>query len=202
MDRRHKIALGVLVAFLLLCAGARALMGGGDSPAEQQPISSTAADAAAGGSATGSSSALVGAASQGLVEGLPGGGAGSVPTPDGGSTGPNGVASAAAEDAGGLESLLPYLTEGTFFALIGFALGYASKKVVKVGLIFIAIFFAGLQGMVYAGVADVDWGAAIDLLNNLILNIQEDQTFTEILKAKIPTAGGLTAGYLLGFRRG
>ncbi len=119
-------------------------------------------------------------------------------SPEGGTaTGAN-----AAAEAGGLEGLLPFLTEGTFFALIGFALGYASRKVVKVGLIFVAIFFAGLQGLVYAGVADVNWGLAVELLNDLILNIQEDQTFTQVLTAKLPTAGGLIAGYLLGSRRG
>lgn len=120
---------------------------------------------------------------------------------EGGAT-PGAGSSAAAEPDGALEDLLPLLTEGTFFALIGFALGYASRKVVKLGLIFVAIFFAGLQALVYAGVADVDWSAGIELINGLILNVKQDQTFSEILKAKIPTAGGLFAGFLLGFRRG
>lgn len=200
MDRRHKIALGALVALLLLCVGARAVLGGGES-AESLPASANQPMSAAGASLSDGSS-LDGAATQGFIEGLPPSGSGSLPTPEGSSTGPAGAAAAAEDGGGGLEALLPYFTEGTFFALIGFALGYASKKVVKVGLIFVAIFFAALQGMVYAGVADVDWGAAIELLNDLILNIQEGQTFSEILKAKIPTAGGLTAGYLLGFRRG
>ena len=107
-----------------------------------------------------------------------------------------------AAESGSVEQLLPFLTEGSFFALIGFALGYATRKVVKLLLIFVAIFFAGLQALVYAGVADVDWGQAIDLLNGLILNVKEEQTLTEIAKAKLPSFGGLAGGYLLGWRRG
>ncbi|MHC4262551.1 MAG: FUN14 domain-containing protein [Planctomycetota bacterium] len=107
-----------------------------------------------------------------------------------------------AAESGTLEDLLPVFTETSFFALIGFALGYATRKVVKLMLIFVAIFFAGIQLLVYAGVADVDWGQAIELLNGLILNVKEEQTFTEIAKAKVPSFGGLAGGYLLGFRRG
>ena len=120
---------------------------------------------------------------------------------DGGTGAPEGGASAAAEP-GAIEELLPFFTETSFFALIGFALGYATRKIVKLMLIFVAIFFAGLQGLVYAGVADVDWGQAIDLLNTLILNVKEDQTLTEIARAKLPSFGGLAGGYVLGFRRG
>ena len=76
------------------------------SPAEQQPISSTAADAAAGGSATGSSSALVEPPAKASSKDSRGA-AQAASTPDGGSTGPNGVASAAAEDAGGLNHCCP-----------------------------------------------------------------------------------------------
>ena len=107
-----------------------------------------------------------------------------------------------AAESGSIEEMLPFVTEGSFFALIGFALGYATRKVVKLLLIFVAIFFAGLQALVYSGVADVDWGQAVELVNSLILNVKEGQTFTEIAKAKLPSASGLAGGYLLGWRRG
>ncbi len=101
-----------------------------------------------------------------------------------------------------LETALPYLSEGSFFALIGFALGYTSKKLIKLMLIFLAIFFIGIQALSYSGVLEVDWSKAIDLANNLILNLKENETITEVLKDKLPTAGALIAGYWLGFRKG
>ncbi len=101
-----------------------------------------------------------------------------------------------------LFAALPALTEGSFFALIGFALGYASKKFVKVGLIVIALVLVALQGLVWADVAQVDWGIALEKLNALIFNVREDTSLGEWLRARIPSAGGLIAGYILGFRRG
>lgn len=97
---------------------------------------------------------------------------------------------------------LPYVTEGSFFALIGFALGYASRKAVKLLMILVALLFLGLQGLVFAGVAQVDWGMLVERVNTLVLNVREGTSLTEWLADRVPSAGGLVAGYLLGFRRG
>src|SRR5262245_16846786 len=50
-----------------------------------------------------------------------------------------------------VERALPYVTEGSLFGLIGFALGYASRKFVKLGLIVLALFFVGLQALAWTG---------------------------------------------------
>jgi uncharacterized membrane protein (Fun14 family) len=126
-----------------------------------------------------------------FLSGEPAAGGGAPAGPDG-----------AAAEPEGLERYLPLLTEGSFFALIGFGLGYASRKLVKVLLIFLAIFFIGLQGLVYAGVADVDWSKAVAVLNDWILNIRQDEPLTAFLKEKVPSAAALLGGYLVGFRRG
>ncbi len=97
---------------------------------------------------------------------------------------------------------LPYVTEGSFFAMIGFALGYASRKVLKLLMIVAAGFFLVLQGMSYADVVTVDWGKAVDLVNDLVLNLKENDTIGQVLKDRIPTAGALVTGYVLGFRKG
>lgn len=101
-----------------------------------------------------------------------------------------------------LERSLPYVTEGSFFALIGFALGYASRKFVKVGLILAALFFLGLQALVWTGNVSVDWSGMIGKLNALIFNLKESESVTEFLTRRIPSAGGMLAGYLIGFQRG
>ena len=96
---------------------------------------------------------------------------------------------------------MPYITEGSFFALIGFALGYLSRTILKVGLIVLGACFLLIQGLAWAEVIDVDWSRAIQLANDLVLNLRENASVTEMLKDKLPTTGALAAGYALGFRR-
>jgi len=113
-------------------------------------------------------------------------------------------AEGSSEDAagGGLERGLPYVSEGSFFALLGFALGYASRKVVKLALLVIALFFVGLQGLAFAEAVSIDWGRIVQLANDLVLNLKENEGLSEILLDRIPTVGALTGGYVVGFRRG
>jgi len=127
--------------------------------------------------------------------------------PDG-SPAPGGDGTAGGEGEGavpvsdGVADALPIVTEASFFGLIGFALGYASRKAVKLGLLAVAALFITLQTLVYLDVIAVDWSRAVSLVNDLVLNLREDQTIAEVAKAKIPTAGALVGGYFVGFRRG
>ena len=179
MSALRKAMLALIATLLVGSVAARAFVGGGEA---EEPAPEP-------------KSALTDAGGQGFLPGLDGK---KLPGLGGGTEEP----AAPAEEHGALEGALPYLTEGSFFALIGFALGYASKKVVKVGLILLAVFFAGIQALSWSGVVTVDWGKAVDLANDLILNLKENETFTEDLKDRVPTVGALVAGYLLGFRRG
>jgi len=110
--------------------------------------------------------------------------------------------SAPPPEPGAFETLLPYFSEGSFFGLIGFAVGYASRKFVKLALILLAVFFVLLQILVYADIATIDWGRAIDTLNTLILNLEKNRSLSEILVNKVPTTGAFGGGLLLGFRKG
>ncbi len=101
-----------------------------------------------------------------------------------------------------LADKLPFITEASFFGLIGFALGYFSRKVVKLMLILGAMLFISLQVLQYMEVVTINWQRFIDLANDLILNLKENDSIGAVLKDRIPTAGALTAGYFLGFRRG
>jgi uncharacterized membrane protein (Fun14 family) len=110
---------------------------------------------------------------------------------------------AATETGGGaLEDALPYVTEGSLFALIGFALGYTTRKIFKIGLIVLAVFFVALQALNYTKVATVDWGGLVDWLNRAVLNLKENETVTQFLTKRIPTTGALLVGVFLGFKRG
>ncbi|MFT7617386.1 MAG: putative membrane protein (Fun14 family) [Planctomycetota bacterium] len=97
---------------------------------------------------------------------------------------------------------LPFVTEASFFGLLGFALGYFSKKVVKLMMIFIAILFIAMQVFSYIEVVQIDWQKLIDVVNGMILNLKENDSISAVLKDRIPTAGALVAGYFVGFRKG
>ena len=100
-----------------------------------------------------------------------------------------------------LERSLPYVTEASLFGLIGFALGFATRKFVKVGLVLLALFFVGLQALVWTGTASVDWGGLIGRLNDWIFNLKENESMAQFLTRRIPSGGAMLAGYLLGFQR-
>lgn len=110
--------------------------------------------------------------------------------------------SAPKTESGALEDALPYVTEGSLFALIGFALGYTTRKIFKIGLIVLAVFFVAVQALSYAKVATVDWGGLIDWLNRAILNLKENETVTQFVTRRIPSTGALLLGVLIGFKRG
>ena len=114
--------------------------------------------------------------------------------------GAQGEASPAAAD--GWSRALPFLTEASFFALIGFALGYTSRKVVKLGLILLAVTFIVLQGLAFAGVVEIDWQQALDWANRLILNVRENETLSKVVQHRIPSAGAFGGGWLLGMKSG
>lgn len=105
-------------------------------------------------------------------------------------------------DSSVIADSLPVVSEASFFGLIGFAIGYTSRKIVKVGLIFIAFLFVGVQALSYADILTVDWPKAVQVVNDLVLNLKENATFTDVLKDRIPSVGAFTAGYFLGFRKG
>jgi uncharacterized membrane protein (Fun14 family) len=112
-----------------------------------------------------------------------------------------GAPSEAEEEPTKVEKALPYVTEGSFFALIGFALGFLSRTLLKVGLVVLGLIAALLIGLSMTEVIAVDWGRAQELANELVLNFKDNATWTEALKDKVPSFGALGAGYALGFRK-
>ncbi len=113
-----------------------------------------------------------------------------------------GATAEASESPEGLEKYLPYLTEASFFGLIGFALGYTTRKIVKILLILMAVLFLGTQAGVQAGWFEVDWDGVIAQLNEWVFNLKENATFTDFLTDRVPSAAALLAGWVVGFKKG
>jgi uncharacterized membrane protein (Fun14 family) len=108
----------------------------------------------------------------------------------------------AAAEPEGLERFLPYLTEASFFGLIGFALGYASRKLVKAALIVIALAFVGLQVLVWTDTVTIDWGGLVGKVNGWLMNLRQNEPVTAFLTKRVPSAATLLVAYLIGFKRG
>jgi len=100
------------------------------------------------------------------------------------------------------ERVLPVVTEASLFALIGFALGYSTRKAFKLALIGIAVAFVVVQVLVARGTIAVDWGGVASSVQGWVLNLKADVPIVEFLKTRIPTAIAFVACYVLGFRRG
>ena len=68
--------------------------------------------------------------------------------------------------------------------------------------ILVALFFVGLQALVWTGTVSVDWSGMLGKLNALLFNLHENESMTQFLTRRIPSAGGMAVGYLIGFQRG
>ncbi len=101
-----------------------------------------------------------------------------------------------------LELALPYLTEASLSALLGFAVGYATRKIMKVALILVAVVFVSVQVLASQGVIEVDWSGMLGTANELILNVNQNHSWSEMLTHRLPATGAFLAGLLIGFRRG
>lgn len=122
---------------------------------------------------------------------------------------PNGArafASNAAESAPSaasfLDTALPYITEASLFGLIGFALGFTSRKIFKLVLVLAALGFIAIQVLVSMGKLEVDWSSVVHSIDHWILNIDVHASVPSFLKARVPTLAAFAVGYLLGLRKG
>ena len=119
-----------------------------------------------------------------------------------GATAAPGSGSSSAAQGFAFQDLLPFATEGSFFALIGFALGYTTRKIFKVLLIVVALAFVIVQALAYADVIQVDWALVENRFNEFVLNLQRQQTVSKVLSYRLPSLGALGLGWVIGLRRG
>lgn len=120
-----------------------------------------------------------------------------------GQTPPTDEPEVAEEPKSGLETLLPFLTEGGIAMLLGIALGVATRSVFRIALIFLAVVFVSIQFLAYKGlISEVDWGGIASTLKNFVLHMPETTGLSRMLQYKLPSAGSLVLGFYLGLKRG
>jgi len=87
--------------------------------------------------------------------------------------------------------------------IIGFAVGYALKKVFKLALIVFGIFLMGIFYLSYVEIVEIHYDKLLMWAESLINTVLGYTTsvYNAVL-ASIPTATGFAAGFALGFKKG
>jgi|SRR5215218_5275417 len=103
---------------------------------------------------------------------------------------------------------------GGFF--VGFLIGYALKKVIKLLAVIVGLFLAGLAYLQYHQIANINWNklqtvpeGVITTLSNVIVQMSafgdSSHTATASLAMTsfgIPLTGSISAGFTIGFIKG
>ena len=117
-----------------------------------------------------------------------------------------------------IESLAPTAATlgGGFF--VGFLIGYALKKVIKIVAVLVGLFLAGLAYLQYHQIANINWNKlqhiseeAITTLSNALIQIpgfgdssHAAATASSLAMTSfgIPLTGSMSAGFTIGFIKG
>ncbi len=87
--------------------------------------------------------------------------------------------------------------------LIGFAVGYALKKILKLAIIVIGLFIGVLFALDYLGIVEVHYDKLLYYANLVVHKFLgfSNAVYSHVV-ASIPMAAGFIAGFILGFKKG
>ncbi|KAI9028472.1 FUN14 family-domain-containing protein [Hyaloraphidium curvatum] len=105
------------------------------------------------------------------------------------------------------------ITDAGTGGLIGFATGYAVKKVGKVALVVVGVGFAGLQVLANNGMVEVNFSAMdkyakknLDLNKDGVVDVKDavvaTQSLSDYFSRRMPQGAGFGVGFLGGLRYG
>jgi uncharacterized membrane protein (Fun14 family) len=99
-----------------------------------------------------------------------------------------------------MDFLVPFIGTLGFGGVMGYAVGYAAKKISKIALVGIGILFFLIQYLVYKGLAHVDWGGVAK--EGAEAAQAGGHAFWRIVTYNVPLGGGFVAGIVLGLKKG
>lgn len=101
-----------------------------------------------------------------------------------------------------LEWLRPYLPELSVGAVLGFAAGYAIKKIGKAALLVVGVLFIVIQLLVYFGMLSVNWTHLQQVAEPWLRTGGEQlgSGVLRVLQTNLPFGGAFVAGLLIGLR--
>lgn len=98
-----------------------------------------------------------------------------------------------------------------FGGIAGFLIGYAIKKVMKIMLVIVGLFFAALAYFASQGIITINWDKLAGASTGAMTGIQNatgsvpaaaDQTFSALANVGIPLTGSFAAAFIFGFMKG
>lgn len=84
----------------------------------------------------------------------------------------------------------------------GFTVGYAAKKISKLVVILIGLFFILLLYLGYSGIIDINYAKLFDALTGLLSFAGKAAGWLIGLISVLPFVGSFAAGFALGFKLG
>jgi uncharacterized membrane protein (Fun14 family) len=107
-------------------------------------------------------------------------------------------------DIENLGNVATSLISGT---VIGILIGYAIKKVLRIGLVILGTFFAALTYLQFQGVLNVNWDQVETIstgtMNNLVNSeITGDPSSSLLSNLGLPLTGSMAMGFAVGFMKG
>jgi len=87
--------------------------------------------------------------------------------------------------------------------VLGFAAGYASKKLAKIFLLGVGLLALALVALAYLGIVTVNWDKLALLVERALTGVQATAySIQSFIIASVPFAGSFIAGFLIGFKYG
>lgn len=93
-------------------------------------------------------------------------------------------------------------TQVGFGAIVGFVIGYAAKKIVKLLVIFLGIFFVSLQYLAYQGYLTINYAKFQEAFELWAGKMFQTPAIPAFVTSGIPFYGSFAAGLFLGFKKG
>ncbi|HDM23544.1 hypothetical protein DRO02_05430 [archaeon] len=101
------------------------------------------------------------------------------------------------------EILYPILIQMGAGFFIGFAVGYALKKLIKILIVLAGLFFMLLLAMEYYGIVSIKYDKLLEAVENLIGGVSgEAQGIYAHIVAHLPFAAAFIPGFAFGVKKG
>lgn len=101
-----------------------------------------------------------------------------------------------------MEQLGPLLMQLGFGGVLGFIIGYALKKILKILLVLLGLYFVSLQYLAHRGFITINYDKLSESFKGLLSLGQSGFTLPSFLTANVPLMGSFVAGLGLGFKMG
>ncbi|MEM3736626.1 MAG: FUN14 domain-containing protein [Candidatus Bathyarchaeia archaeon] len=96
----------------------------------------------------------------------------------------------------------PLIAQLGFGGSVGFIVGFALKKIMKIFIVLVGVFFVALQYLAYIGFIEIKYEKFAEAAEGWLATFQGELSALSILAANIPFVGSFIVGLALGLKTG